>query len=331
MKKIHILFCGGTITMRKDSNGQLLPHYSGDDILKKIPQLDTIATISFENITNIDSSNMTPDVWKAIALTVEKKYELYDGFVIVHGTDTMAYTASALSFAIQNLDKPIVLTGAQKAIDDIPSDALNNLTNAIKVATMDVYEVMIVFGTLILRGNRATKISESSLNAFESPLTMPLGEVSLEPVFDKTHTKQKKAGRSLVVKAEFDPNIAVIAVHPGFNPAIILNALISNCHGLIVEAFGAGNIPDMLVETLTKAKNLEVPIVVLSQCHKGITRMHIYKVGYQALKAGVIPGRDMTVEAASTKLMWALSQTKNMNEIKKIMQKNSVGELSTYE
>lgn len=331
MKKIHLIFCGGTITMQKDSNGQLLPHYSGEDILKKIPQLGTIAHLSYESVTNIDSSNMTPDVWKALALTIEKAYEQYDGFVVVHGTDTMAYTASALSFAITHLDKPIVLTGAQKAIDDIPSDAVSNLTNAIKVATMGVGEVMIVFGTLILRGNCSTKISESSLNAFESPLVDPLGEISLEPTFKKHYAKQRKAQSSLVVQADFDPNIAVVSIHPGFNPAVILNALISNCHGLIIEAFGAGNIPDTLTETLTKAKNFQVPIVVLSQCHKGITRMHIYKVGYQALKAGVIPGRDLTVEAASTKLMWALSKTKNLTEIKKIMQKNIAGELSTYE
>ncbi|MCR4312998.1 MAG: asparaginase [Candidatus Roizmanbacteria bacterium] len=328
MKKICIIFCGGTITMKRDKNGALVPFYNVKDLLNFVPQLDQLAEISVIQLANIDSTNIEPKFWTILAETIKENIDKYDGFVITHGTDTMSYTASAISFALSDINKPIIFTGSQKPITDIPSDATSNLINAIIVASKFNTGVSIVFGPKILRANRTTKVSESTLDAFESPMVEPLGIISLEPLITSPYFQKKKKTVSFNLK--FDPNIAVIVVTPGLSNNYLSHIITSDAHGLILKGFGPGNIPKTLLPFLKKAKDNNFPVVILSQCVKGTARMQLYKVGKDALKAGVIPGEDMTSEAASTKLMWILSQTRDIKKIKQLFLTNIVGEITTY-
>lgn len=326
MKKICMIFCGGTVTMKRNRTGVLTPFYNADDVLRLVPQLKTLADISVIKLANVDSSNIDPQFWTKLATTIDEKAGQFDGFVITHGTDTMAYTASAISYALSHVTKPIVFTGAQKPVEDIPSDAAGNLINATIVATTITHGVIIVFGSKILQANRTTKMSESSLEAFDSPQIHPLGEIALEPVMNAQVRQARKADKKL--QATFDPRVIVVQVTPGLSRFHLRTLLGSNIRGIIFEAFGPGNMPNSLVPFLHEASKSEIPIVVLSQCRKGITRMQLYEVGQQALDAGVIPGGDMTVEAASTKLMWILSQTQNVRSIKELFSKNISGEIT---
>lgn len=312
--------------MKRNAEGVLRPFYNVQDILRFVPQLNTIASITVKKLTNIDSSNIDPLFWTKLARTIDSLKNRFDGFVITHGTDTMAYTASALSFALGHIDKQIVFTGAQKPVDDLPSDATQNLINATIVASTFSVGIAIVFGSKILQGNRATKVSESSLEAFDSPMMRPLGEIALEPVVTGRRWIVSSAPQKLL--STFDPHVLVIQITPGLSQIQLKTIIHSNVRGIIFEAFGPGNMPDSLIDFLRQARKKEIPVAVLSQCRKGITRMQLYEVGLQALREGAMPGGDMTVEAASTKLMWILSQTRDMKTIKEMFGKNIAGEVT---
>lgn len=326
MKKICIIFCGGTITMQRNKKGVLAPFYNAKNLINFVPQLNQLADISVIQLVNIDSTNIEPKFWTTLAKTIKENIGKYDGFVITHGTDTMAYTASAISFALHNIDKPIIFTGSQKPITDIPSDASNNLINAVIVASKFKTGASIVFGPKILRANRSTKVSESTLDAFDSPIVSPLGIISLEPLITSSYLPKIKKTSSF--NMTFDPNIAVIKIIPGLSHKNLNYIINKDFHGLILEGFGPGNIPKTLLPFLGKAKDQNLPVIILSQCIKGVARMQLYKVGKDALKAGAIPGEDMTIEAASTKLMWLLSQTQDINKIRQLFQTNIAGEIT---
>lgn len=311
--------------MKKNDKGALVPFYNAEDVLQFIPQLKKLANISVVKLANVDSSNIDPAFWSLLAKTIYEKKNKFDGFVITHGTDTMAYTASAISFALGNFPKPVIFTGAQKPMEDVPSDAMNNLINATIIASGYAVGVAIVFGSKVLQGNRTTKISESSLDAFDSPMVPPLGDISLEPIVTVHANGSISSG---TFQPDFDPRIMVIQVTPGLSRFHLRAIATSNIRGLIFEAFGPGNMPYSLVPFLQEAGQSEIPIIVLSQCRKGITRMQLYEVGRLALEAGVIPGGDMTVEAAATKLMWILSQTQHVGTVKELFSKNIAGEIT---
>ena len=328
MKKICFIYCGGTIGMARKENGLLGPAENAKDLLSLVPGIASLADFDYKFIADIDSTNMHPAIWKRLAQTIYQDYDKYDGFVIAHGTDTMAYTASALSFALRNLSKPIVLTGAQKPIFDLASDAPNNLVNAVKVALLDVPEVCIVFGTKIIRGNRAQKKSESKLNAFWSPVALPLGCVAIEPeiYFDRVF---RSGGKDLIFKADFDNEVMFCQIFPGLEGKYITAAINAGCKGIILNSYGPGNVPNgefSLLSEIKEAVAKNVPVVVTTQCAEGSARL-MYEVGYAAIEAGAISAFDMTSEAVVTKLMWALAQTRDLGEIKKIMQTNYAGEI----
>lgn len=327
MKKICIIFCGGTITMQRNKKGVLAPFYNAKDLLNFVPQLNQLAEISVIQLANIDSTNIEPKFWTTLAETIKKNIDQYDGFVVTHGTDTMAYTASAISFALHNIDKPIVFTGSQKPITDIPSDATNNLINAVIIVLKLKRGISIVFGTKILQGNRATKINESNLDPFDSPMVAPIGIISLEPLITSSYLPKIKKTSSF--NAEFDSSIIVVKIIPGLSHKN-LDYINKDFHGLILKGFGPGNIPKILLPFLHKAKQQELPVVILSQCRKGVTKMQLYEVGRDALLAGAIPGEDMTVEAASTKLMWLLAQTRDIKKIRQLFLTNVAGELTVH-
>lgn len=313
--------------MKKNNKGNLSPYYDGDRLLTKVPELKTIADFEVENITNIDSTNIKVAIWSTLARKIFSYGKKYDGFIIIHGTDTLAYTASALSYALKNIDKPIIFTGAQKPLDDINSDGRNNLINSCLVAQMELAGINIVFGSKILKGNRSTKVSESSLDAFDSPMKEPIGEISLEPKLKKP-LKRRNFGKKLMCQSDFDPKVIVITLQPSLPVTYLRKILETGCKGIILRAFGAGNIPNDIIPFLREAKSSDIPVVILSQCDRGITQMQLYQVGYQALEAGAIPGRDMTLEAAVTKLMWGLANINKIREIKKLFNKDLAGEVT---
>lgn len=313
--------------MRKNKAGALVPFHDGKILLEKVPQLAKIAQIFVTEITNIDSTNMDYHVWTKLANVIADNYSLYDGFVITHGTDTMAYSASALTFALGKIGKPVIFTGSQKPVDDVPTDAVNNLLNAVIIAKGDIVGVYIAFGSKILIGSRATKMSESSLDAFDSPMVTPIGEISLEPKINGLYRKGKKAGEGISLRAGFKPGVVSVILTPGLE-VDFLEKLTDNATGIILSAFGPGNIPDKLLPFLKKAKERSVPVVIISQCRKGITQMQLYEVGANALKYGAIAGNDMTIEAVATKLMWILAQTHNLTEIRQAFAKNYFGEVT---
>lgn len=329
-KKICFIYCGGTIGMVKNENGLLAPAADLQDLLALVPGINNLADFDFKFVANVDSTNMHPGIWKKLALVIYENYNKYDGFVVAHGTDTMAYTASALSFTLQNLSKPVVLTGAQKPIFDLASDAQNNLINAAKTALLGIPEVCIVFGTKILRGNRAQKRSESKLNAFWSPVALPLGCIALEPEIYAERVCHPKEGE-LKYLPDFESEVMFYQIFPGLRPKYIEMAIDSGVRGIVLNSYGAGNVPGgdfSLIPAINKANKAGIPVVIATQCVEGSAKMFLYEAGGAALEAGAISAFDMTSEAAVTKLMWILAQTKNLEEIKEMMQTNFCGEIT---
>lgn len=328
--KILLIFTGGTIAQVYDKKlGALRPAKTPKDILQLAPELQKDFIIDYKFIANIDSSNMQPAVWTTIAEAIYDEYDKYDGFVVTHGTDTMSYTASALSFALTNLGKPVVLTGAHLYPDATGSDAKNNLINAFHVASMNLAEVVIVFGSWILRGNRSAKKDEGSLETIWSPVFPELGRIRMDIELWNFSPKRDKTKKP-VLQAGFEPNIMVYQTFPGLRPDFLEAILDKGARGVIIRGFGPGNLPitqHSLIETIKKYSQHNIPVVISSQTAVGLTKISLYETGVAAQQLGVIPSEDMTVEATITKLMWVLSQTNDKEKVKELMHKNIAGEI----
>lgn len=328
LPKILILFCGGTIVMAKTKAG-ILDMIDKDlaiyDLLNLESRISDLADIAVEYVDNIDSSNVTAKHWDKIADVIDKNYEKYDGFVITHGTNTLAYTSSALSFSLQNLGKPVVLTGSQIPGSFIETDARRNFVNAILVATLDISGVMVVFDEEIILGARASKVSESKLDAFETINWDDLGEIRLDIRLSDEH--QPRHDRPLYLHTGFDNDIAVITLYPQMNPATLKAALHDNVSGVILRGYGAGGVSYVYLDILKDLRKRKVPVVVNTQCIEGATFMHMDDVGTTALKAGVIQAYDMSIECTITKLMWALKHFP-YEEIQEVMHRNYTGEIN---
>ncbi|MBU1109238.1 MAG: asparaginase [Candidatus Riflebacteria bacterium] len=325
--RVLLVTTGGTITMLRGANGSLYPCEDAGQLLEKIPELKLLADIDILSLANVDSSDITPTIWLTIARAVYQRIKDYDGFVIAHGTDTLCHTAAALSFMLQELNKPVIITGAQVPLEEIGSDGRTNLINAVRVAISDLAEVVVVFGSLIIRGTRAKKTSVFDMQAFISVNDVPLGTIGLTIKFSsfaKTRSRRKP-----LLRISLNENVALFPVYPGMKPEII--DYIANTHdGMVIEGYGAGNIPTgekSLIPAISSAISRNVPVVVCTQCIVGSTEMELYQVGRSALEAGAIPAMDMTPEAALVKLMWVLGQTDDMGSIDSMMQKCFVGEL----
>lgn len=332
MNKPHILliFAGGTIGMvHNPATGALEPAASAVTLMKEIPELSTITNLDIDVVANIDSSNMTPLHWTKIAAVIEKNYGKYDGFVIAQGTDTMAYTASALSFALQDLGKPVVFTGSLIPLQKAGSDARNNLVYACMTAALDIAEVCIVLSHTILRGNRAKKHHESFVAAFHSPNFPILGELGRPITLHEWRTP--RCERPLRVSTRFNANIAVVRLFPGFDPTIITTLVNKGIEGLIIEGFGPGNVPFLetsIIPAIKQTIDQGIPVVISNQMEEGKTNLYAYEAGLQAAMVGAISSGDMTIEAATTKLMWALANSNgHPHEVKKIIETNLAGEL----
>jgi L-asparaginase len=330
LPKVLILFCGGTLIMHENDDGFLVVNDKDvaiELLLNMEPKLKDIAQLDVHYIDNIDSSNMSPTLWDAIGAVIDNQYDAYAGFVITHGTDTMAYTASALSFVLQDLGKPVVMTGAQIPGSRIETDARRNFVNAVRVALLDRAGVMLVFDGDIILGARSHKISESKLDAF-APINWGLhGEVRIDIRFSN-HAKARH-DRPLDFQPGFETNIAVYTLFPGF-PCTELMASLERggMKGVVLNAYGSGNISYHYLNAITLARSKGIPVVVTTQCLEGATLMHLYDVGRQALNCGAIQAYDMSKECIVTKLMWALKRTTNLSEIQAILHTNFTGEIN---
>ncbi len=333
ISKILVLFTGGTITMIKNADGVLGPAKDIQQIQKFFPELKEIAEITSLDVCDIDSSDMTPETWQVLAQRIYENYQNYDGFVITHGTDTLAYTASALSFALPNLNKPVILTGAQKPISDLGSDSPFNIFNSFKVAVSGaIREVAIVFDTKIMRGNRCSKRHAKKIDAFWSPQFPLLGEIGVDIKYFPHHdTHHSHSHSRLKLQDKFDSNIISLNLFPGFMPTIFEKIIEEKIYkGIILRGFGAGNIPtnNTIAPWIKRAIEQKIPVVLISPCPGGTTYLSLYQTGQAALKAGVISAKDMTWEASTVKLMWALAQNSDFEKIRDIMEKNIAGEIS---
>lgn len=328
--KILLIFTGGTIAQMKDpKTGVLRPAKTPEDILKLAPELKDRFEIDYKFIANIDSSNMQPTVWKTIAEAIYKEYDAYDGFVVTHGTDTISYTASALSFSLTNLGKPVVLTGAHLYPDAAGSDAKNNLINSFTVASMDLAEVVIVFGSWILRGNRTSKKDEGSLDTIWSPIFPELGRIRMDIELWNFSPKRDNTKKP-ILQTGFEENVMVFTAFPGLRADFLEGIIDKGIKGVILRGFGPGNLPikeNSLIQTLEKYKEKNIPVVIGSQTAVGLTKISLYETGVAAQKLGVIASEDMTLESTITKLMWSLHQTSDMEIIRTLMKKNIAGEI----
>ncbi len=308
--------------------------FNEKELLDFIPEIKELADIETIDLFNIDSSNMQPKYWIELAKTIKDNYSKYDGFVITHGTDTMHYTASALSFLLQKLSKPIVITGSQVPPHKIGSDSKRNVLDSIRVATeTDMHEVIIVFNSKILRGNRAKKFREVEFEAFESVGMLPLGVIEHDIRHTGEHYENSNKNAELVFYDKLEEAVCIQKISPGFKPEIISKLIELGYKGIILEGFGAGNVPideNSLIPEIKKAVEKGVPIVVSSQCAIGFSWMYLYECGKKALEVGAIPGHDMISETAMTKLMWILGNHPDydIQKIKEIFLKDLCGEVS---
>lgn len=335
---ILLIYTGGTIGMINDpATGQLKP-FNFSRLLDEIPELRkfdiNIDTHSFEN--PIDSSNMHPDIWVQLAELIGKKYAAYDGFVILHGSDTMAYTASALSFMLENLGKPVILTGSQLPIGTIRTDGKENLITAIEIAAAkrrgkpSVPEVCIYFEFKLFRGNRTLKVNAEHFRAFRSPNYPPLVEAGVHLKYnDAAIAKYPTA--PLKVHTKLNLNVAVLKLFPGITKEVV-NAIlaIKNLRAVVLETFGAGNGPtdEWFVSALEKANKNGLIILNVTQCDAGRVEQGRYQTSSQLKRIGVVGGSDMTTEAAIGKLMFLLGNEKSNGKIKKELERSLRGELS---
>ncbi len=338
-KKVLIIYTGGTLGMVYDNlTGRLIP-FKFDQIVENIPELNRLnlelCFLSFP--VPIDSSNVSPEIWIELVEIIELNYNNYQGFVILHGTDTMAYSASALSFMIQNLTKPIVFTGAQLPIGIPRTDARENLISSIQIAgsTLNeqviVPEVCIYFNGRLLRGNRAKKRESSQFDAFDSENFPYLAEIGVNIDYNFLNIFISKPRKLPEFLKKINNNVAILKLFPGINKEFISNFFNQNTlKGVVLETYGSGNAPsnDWFLGSLENAIRKGVVIYNVSQCTGGTVQMGKYETSQKMKEIGIISGKDITLEAAITKMMWVLANENNSKKIKELLENNLVGEMA---
>lgn len=295
------------------------------EIHRFLPELQREVALKFYHMTDVGSSEITPEHWVEIARTIESIYDDFEGFVVVHGTNTMCYTAAALSFALQGLGKPVVVTGALMPINDIAGDGRMNLIYAIRAAQMDIAETCIVMGPKVLRGTRSRKVDQSILKTFDSPTFPALADFSIEVDLHPWRMVRRK--RTLSCKPSFNANVATVTLHPGI-PMTQLDALLeSNPDGIVLRSYGPGMLPESTFPWLKSVTERDIPIVINSQTARGSIDLHRFRKQIILEELGLISGKNMTFEATLVKLMWALRHAKTPKRIRDLMERNLVGEM----
>jgi L-asparaginase len=336
---ILIIYTGGTIGMVHDpETGSLIP-IDFRHITDHVPELRKFGydlhSVSFDPVK--DSSNIDPEVWVRMAEIISDSYSDFDGFVVLHGTDTMAYTASALSFMLENLAKPVILTGSQLPIGLLRTDGRENLITAIEIAAAlendkpAVPEVCIYFDNKLTRGNRTTKMSAEHFDAFYSPNYPPRAEVGLHLRYFKHLISRPEKENKLIVHKSFDTNVAILKLFPGINRKLV-RAIIKTegLRGLIMETFGSGNAPtyQWFLDDMKQFIDSGGIILNVTQCHGGSVEMGLYETSRQMLAAGVISGKDITSEASVTKLMHLLGRYSSKEKVTEALNLSLAGEIS---
>ena len=328
-KKILLIYSGGTIGMIKDNVKDTLIPFNFDKLLKAIPELKSekinLSTISTK--TPIDSSNMNTDNWVEIANLLDANYNAYDSFIILHGTDTMGYTASALSFMLENLNKAVILTGSQIPIGERRTDAKENLITSIEIATSDkVNDVCIYFEDKLYKGNRTTKVNTEHFQAFHSPNFPIMAEAGVNIKYKQNINK---ITGKLKIHTQISNDVAILKLFPGIR-AKTIQAIFNSAKGIVIESFGTGNAPTTLEfsKLINEAiKNRKI-LINITQCLQGSADLGKYATSDPFRNSGVICGKDITTEAAITKLMFLLARKLTDNEIKIELEKNLRGEIS---
>ena len=339
---ILLIYTGGTIGMVKDYKTGALRTFNFDKLLKHIPEINhlncTIKSISLEE--PIDSSNMNTANWVLITEIIEENYKTYDGFVVLHGSDTMSYTASAISFMLENLSKPVIFTGSQLPIGDLRTDAKENLITSIEIASTQekgksvISEVCLYFEYKLYRANRTTKINAEHFEAFTSPNFPPLGESGVHLKFNKQLIYKPKERKRLKVRKELNNNVVILKIFPGITQTVVESILSSKgLKGVILETYGSGNAPTekWFVNLLKKAIDKGVHIINVTQCIGGSVIMGQYETSIELEKIGIINGKDITTESALAKLMYLLGGNIPKNKFKTIFETQLRGEISEDE
>ncbi|UDG79578.1 asparaginase [Candidatus Steffania adelgidicola] len=331
-KSIYIAYTGGTIGMQRLRNGCVPISGYLQEQLARMPEFYRSEMPAFtvhEYAPLIDSSDMTPDDWETIARDIADNYDQYDGFVILHGTDTMAFTASALSFMLENLNKPVIITGSQIPLSELRSDGRTNLLNALYLAAhYPIHEVSIFFNNKLLRGTRTTKAHADGFDAFLSPNLPPLLEAGIH-IHRLTPSQTRGTQGPLIVYPMSPQPVGVITLYPGFSAHLVRNFLHQPVRALILRSYGVGNAPQhpALLRELKQAGDQEIIVVNLTQCLSGRVDMGGYATGNALAQIGVLSGFNMTVEAALTKLHFLLNQSLSWHDIRRLMQQDLRGEL----
>lgn len=336
---ILLIYTGGTIGMIKDADTGALRAFDFDSLLDKIPELRLldceIETQSFNE--PIDSSNMNPDYWADIANIIASNYKSFDGFVVLHGSDTMSYSASALSFMLENLSKPVIFTGSQLPIGDLRTDAKENLITSIQMASMHsegkpvIKEVCLYFEYKLYRGNRTTKINAEHFEAFESLNYPYLAESGVNLKVNTEFLWQPKSNQDLIVRTKMNTNVGILKLFPGISKPIVEAVLKSQLiEGLIIETYGSGNATteSWFINTLKRAIDKGLYVINVTQCAGGSVTMGQYETSSQLKSIGVISGKDITTEAAIAKLMYLLGENIKPKEFKSIFETSLRGEMS---
>ncbi len=337
--KVLLIYTGGTIGMVQDPKTGAYSPFDFSSLLEAMPSLRKlnvdIGTHSFSEI--IDSSDMHPEYWIEIAKVIEKNYDDYDGFVVLHGTDTMSYTASALSFMLEGLQKPVILTGSQLPIGVLRSDGKDNLINSIEIAGYQengkalIPEVCICFENNLYRGNRTTKLNAENFNAFFSGNYPPLAEVGIHVKYNRHAILQQSESLGLLVHKKLDDRVAILKIYPGISRKIVESILsIEGLQGLILETYGSGNAPSYpwLKEALKRAIDNGLIVLNVTQCKAGKVEMGKYAASVELLNAGVISGEDLTTESAVTKMMILLGSITPKSKVVELLQTSLCGEMS---
>lgn len=334
MKRILVIYTGGTIGMVSTPSGYAPEKAAFHDLLDRIPELHAEGMPIWDIVDMdplLDSSNITVREWNAIGQLIADHHADYDGFVVLHGTDTMAYTASALSFMLRGNGKPVVLTGSQIPLCEIRNDARDNIITSLLVAASDkIHEVCLYFGGKLLRGNRAIKYSADDLIAFESPNYPALADVGIAIRYNVPALLPESRGRFAFQPLENVP-IGVIKVFPGIQFDLFDSIMTERLKGIVIETFGAGNIPghtDSLLPIIRKASENGTVIVVCSQCPHGTVSLGAYETSSALKEAGAVSGYDITTEAAVAKLYYLFSRCLSRDEIRVRMERSMRGEIT---
>lgn len=335
-----LIYTGGTIGMKKDPTEQTLKPFDFNQIMEEVPELKKFALKidSYTFTPLIDSSDVEPALWQDLARLIESRYNDYDGFVVLHGTDTMAYSASMLSFMLHNLRKPVVFTGSQLPIGEPRTDGKENLVSSVEIAAAKdrngnamVPEVCICFHSLLLRGNRCIKTDATGFEAFASPNYPPLATAGIDIVYNSPYIRRPECDKPFEIHTKLDTRVAILRVHPGITEQVVKDTLLGDgSRAVIIESYGSGNAISKawFTDIVAQADRRGKILVNVTQCNKGVVNMNLYATGMALKKVGVVSGKDITVESALSKLFHLMGESPNDAWVKARFEQDLMGEIS---